>query len=144
MDSFAISISPALIMAGNTTPLASASTYRPTRICHLLDLSVYQCTPALKPTPAEPTHPQIGVRTVTVDAPPGLVLNMLDADETDLWISLQKPESIVCTVQTLPESRTAIHVLLQGEDATNESRLAAARWACRLRDRCENLNKGHE
>jgi len=96
-----------------------------------------------KTAPEEPAHPQFGIRTVTIDARPGVVWNMLDADETDFWISLRTPENIVCTVQALPESRTAVHVLMRGEHATTESRLAVARWACSLRDRCERLSKGH-
>lgn len=92
--------------------------------------------------PARPQQPTTGVRTVTIDATPESVLERLGARPGDLWITPDSDHDLVCAVQALPASRSALHVLLNGYDAPIESKLAAANWACQFRDACEMATAG--
>jgi len=87
--------------------------------------------------PVEPTKPQVGVRTVIINCRADVIYDSLGADTSDRWVKPKRTDNIVCAIQALPDSRTAIHVLIDDANANVASKLAAARWACRLRDACE-------
>lgn len=92
--------------------------------------------------PVTPPFDTTAVRTVTIEAALPLVHERLDANADETWIRPRSEPEIVCAVQALPASRSAVHVLLNHNDASNESKLAAAGWACQFRDACEVTAEG--
>lgn len=115
--------------------------------------TVYGCTEAggvvfvrennsVDALPPEPPQAQTGVRSVAIDATPETVYAQLGANDNELWITPSNNNSVICAVQALPDSRTAVHTLMSEADVSIDARIAAARWACEFRDGCETTATG--